>query len=302
MNSCIKPVDRQLFSGSKRQFVSERGVAVSMSLSVEDLASLIDHTRLKPETKKVKIKELCDEAITYQFASVCINPVHVAYAAELLQDSPVKVCCVVGFPLGATLPEVKAFETREVVRQGAQEVDMVINVGALRDQNYELVQSDIESVVSAADGAHVKVILETGLLVDDEKRRASQISKKAGADFVKTSTGFGPMGATPHDVRLMREVVGQSMGVKAAGGIRSFKDALRLIDAGATRLGTSSGVAILEGYRWAQYSDTWLKPDKPCWICPSRLANLNKQPKEVYLWYKERCLTCPNKDQNIFND
>lgn len=273
-----------------------------MSISVEDLAGFIDHTRLKPETKRPKIKELCEEAIAYNFSAVCINPVHTEYAAELLQDSSVDVCVVIGFPLGATLTEVKVFEAREVIRKGAHEVDMVINIGALRDQNYDLVKSDIESVVSAAEGAIVKVILETGFLVDEEKRQACIFCKDAGAHFVKTSTGFGPMGATPYDVRLMRETVGNKMGVKAAGGIRTFKDALRLIDAGANRLGTSSGVAIVEGYRWAGYSEAWLQPDKPCWTCPSRQASLAKQPKEVYLWYKERCVTCPNRDQNIFND
>ncbi len=273
-----------------------------MPVTVEALAKLIDHTRLKPETKRAKIQELCEEALAYEFASVCINPVHVEYAAELLKGSSVDVCCVVGFPLGATMSEVKAFETKESIRKGATEVDMVINVGALRDENYDLVRSDIEAVVEAADGKIVKVILETGLLIDDQKRKGCILSKEAGAHFVKTSTGFGPMGATPDDVRLMRKTVGSKMGVKAAGGIRSFKDALRLIDAGATRLGTSSGVAIVEGYRWAGYSDAWLEPDKPCWTCPSRQASLGKQPKEVYLWYKERCVTCPHREQNIFND
>ncbi len=201
-----------------------------MDLSVEDLASMIDHTRLKPETKRSKIQQLSEEAITFGFAAVCINPVHVAYAYELLKDTPVKVCCVVGFPLGATLSEVKAVETKEAVRSGAHEVDMVVNVGALRDENYELVKSDIEAVVAASGNAHVKVILETGLLTDDQKRKGCLLSKEAGADFVKTSTGFGPMGATPYDVRLMRETVGKEMGVKAAGGIRTFKDAIKMID------------------------------------------------------------------------
>ncbi|MFW9806482.1 MAG: deoxyribose-phosphate aldolase, partial [Candidatus Thorarchaeota archaeon] len=236
-----------------------------MDLTVEKLAKMIDHTVLKPETKQKKIEELCDEAATYDFAAVCINPIHVPYAVELLKDTDVKVCVVVGFPLGATTPEVKAFEAAQVVDEGAHEVDMVINIGALRDQNYDLVKRDIEGVVKASGDAHVKVILETGFLIDDEKRKACLICKEAGADFVKTSTGFGPMGATPYDVRLMRETVGPDMGVKAAGGIRSFKDAIRLIDAGATRLGTSAGVAIVEDFRWAQYSDSWMTPDKPCW-------------------------------------
>ena len=271
-------------------------------ISPEELAALIDHTVLKPEAKRKKIQQLCEEARYYRFAAVCVNPVHVRYAAQLLADTPVKVCCVVGFPLGATLSSVKAYEAREAVRQGAQEVDMVMNIGALRDGDYELVRSDIEAVVSAADQALVKVILETGLLTDDEKRQACLLAKEAGAAFVKTSTGFGPIGATPHDVKLMRDTVGSSMGVKAAGGIRTFKDALRLIEAGANRLGTSSGIAIVEGLRWARHSESWLIPDRPCWICPSRAASLDKQPKEVYRWYKQRCRTCPHRDQNIFND
>jgi len=273
-----------------------------MDLTVEKLAKMIDHTVLKPETTRAKIKQLCDEATIYDFAAVCINPVHTAYAAELLKDTSVKVCVVIGFPLGATTPEVKAYETSVVVDAGAHEVDMVMNIGAMRDEDYDLVKRDIESVVGASGDAHVKVILETGFLKDDQKRKACLICKEAGADFVKTSTGFGPMGATPHDVKLMRDTVGPSMGVKAAGGIRSFKDAIRLIDAGADRLGTSAGVAIVEDFRWAQYSDSWMAPDKPCWTCPSRMANMAKQPKDVYMWYKERCLTCPDKVHNVFND
>lgn len=273
-----------------------------MDLTVEKLAKMIDHTVLKPETTQNKIKELCDEAKLYNFAAVCINPIHVPYAVELLNDTDVKVCVVVGFPLGATTPAAKACETAEVVTAGAQEVDMVINIGALRDENYDLVKRDIEGVVSASGDAHVKVILETGFLIDEQKRKACLICKEAGADFVKTSTGFGPMGATPHDVKLMRETVGPDMGVKAAGGIKSFKDAIRVIDAGADRLGTSAGVAIVEDFRWAQYSDSWMAPDRPCWTCPSRMANMAKQPKEVYKWYKERCLTCPDKQHNVFSD
>ncbi|NOR39321.1 MAG: deoxyribose-phosphate aldolase [Candidatus Thorarchaeota archaeon] len=273
-----------------------------MVLTVEDLAKTIDHTVLKPEAKQSKIKQLCEEALLYNFAAVCINTTHVEYAAELLKGSSVKVCCVIGFPLGANLTQVKAMEAKEAVRLGAHEIDMVINVGALRDKNYDFVRRDIEAVVEASGNAHVKVILETGLLIDDEKRQACLLVKEAGADFVKTSTGFGPMGATPHDVRLMRETVGNSMGVKAAGGIRNFKDAIKMIEAGANRLGTSAGVAIVEDFRWLQYSDAWMQPDRPCWDCPSRQASMAKQPKEVYLWYKERCITCPHRENNVFND
>lgn len=273
-----------------------------MDLTVEKLAKMIDHTVLKPETTRAKIKQLCDEATIYDFAAVCINPVHVAYAVELLKDTDVKVCVVVGFPLGATTPEVKACETADVVARGAHEVDMVINIGAMRDENYDFVKRDIEAVIGASGDAHVKVILETGYYIDEQKVKACEICKEAGADFVKTSTGFGPMGATPHDVKIMRETVGKNMGVKAAGGIRTFKEALRVIDAGANRIGTSSGIGIIEDYRWAQYSDSWMQPDKPCWTCPSRMANIAKQPKDVYLWYKQRCLTCPDKEHNVFTD
>jgi deoxyribose-phosphate aldolase len=273
-----------------------------LDLTVEELAKMIDHTVLKPATKQAKVKQICDEALLYEFGAVCINPVHVAYAAELLKDSDVKVCVVVGFPLGANLSETKAFETTKAVEQGAHEVDMVMNVGAMRDKNYDLVRSDIEAVVVASGDAHTKVILETGLITDEEMIKACQIVMEAGADFVKTSTGFGPMGATPHDVKLMRETVGPDMGVKAAGGIRSFKDALKMIEAGANRLGTSSGVGIVEDFRWAQYSDAWMQPDRPCWDCPTRQASLDKQPKDVYLWYKQRCQTCPDAEENIFND
>lgn len=273
-----------------------------MDLTIEKLAKMIDHTVLKADTKRSKVKEICEEAIEYGFIAICINSVHVAYAAELLKDSDVKICSVVGFPLGAMTSASKAFETKEAVANGAHEIDMVMNVGALRDGNTDFVKSDIEAVVAAAGDAHVKVILETGLLTDEQKVQACLICKDAGAHFVKTSTGFGPMGATPHDVRLMRETVGDEMGVKAAGGISTFKDAWRVIQAGANRIGASAGIAIVEDFRWAQYSDSWMVEDKPCWTCPSRQASIAKQPKEVYLWYKQRCVTCEHGDQNIFND
>jgi deoxyribose-phosphate aldolase len=273
-----------------------------LDLTVEELAKMIDHTVLKPDTKRGKVKQLCEEALDYHFGAICINLAHVEYAAELLKDSSVLIACVVGFPLGATHSEVKAFETKKAVSLGAQEIDMVMNIGAHRDGDYALVQSDIEAVVASAGDAEVKVILETGFLIDDEKVKACEICKETGADFVKTSTGFGPMGATPHDVRLMRETVGPDMGVKAAGGIRNFKDAWKMIEAGANRLGTSAGVAIVEDFRWQQYSDAWMQPDRHCWDCPSRMASLNTQSKEVYLWYKQRCLTCEYRDENVFND
>lgn len=214
-----------------------------------NIANMIDHTALKAETLKDDILKLVAEAKEYKFASVCVNPTWVKTAAELLQDTPeVKVCTVIGFPLGANTPEVKAFETTNAIENGATEVDMVINIGALKDKNDELVERDIRAVVDAAKGkAITKVIIETSLLTNEEKERACQISVKAGADFVKTSTGFSTGGATVEDIALMRKVVGPEIGVKASGGVRSREDALALIEAGATRLGASSGVSIVKG-------------------------------------------------------
>lgn len=210
---------------------------------------MIDHTLLKPEATKEQIVKLAEEAKEYSFASVCVNPAWVKTAAEILKDTPdVKVCTVIGFPLGATTSETKAFETKNAIENGADEVDMVINIGALKAQQNDLVESDIHSVVEAAKGkALVKVIIETSLLTDEEKKRACELSVKAGADFVKTSTGFSTGGATVEDIRLMRETVGPDIGVKASGGVRSREDALALVEAGATRIGASSGVAICKG-------------------------------------------------------
>lgn len=214
----------------------------------QNIATLIDHTLLKQDATKNQIEKLCEEAKEYTFASVCVNPTWVNLSAKLLQDSPVKVCTVIGFPLGASTTEVKAFETTNAIENGAGEIDMVINVGALKDQDYNLVQKDIEAVVQAAKGkAIVKVILETCLLADEEILRASEISKLAGADFVKTSTGFSTGGATVSAVKLMRSAVGPELGVKASGGVRSLADLQAMVDAGATRIGASSGVEIVKG-------------------------------------------------------
>ncbi len=213
------------------------------------LAGMIDHTLLKPDATRDQIAQLCYEARKHTFASVCINPTWVELCAELLKGSPVKVCTVIGFPLGATSPEVKVFETNQANAHGAGEIDMVINIGALKARDLELVARDIQGVVLAshAKGALVKVIIEAALLTDEEKTIACLLSKEAGADFVKTSTGFASGGATVHDVELMRRVVGPEMGVKAAGGIRTFEDAENMIKAGATRIGASAGVKIIQG-------------------------------------------------------
>jgi deoxyribose-phosphate aldolase len=215
----------------------------------QKIAGMIDHTLLKPNATKAEIVKLIEEAKEYSFASVCVNPTWVRTAAELLADSPnVKVCTVIGFPLGASTPEAKAFEAKNAIENGANEVDMVINIGALKDHDDELVERDIRAVVEAAKGkALVKVIIEACLLSDEEKVRACELSVKAGADFVKTSTGFSTGGATIEDVRLMRQTVGPDIGVKASGGVRSREDALALIEAGATRIGASSGVSIVKG-------------------------------------------------------
>jgi len=234
--------------------VVEAGAArISSSLGAipqeASLASLIDHTLLKPDATPDQIAQLCFEARRHGFASVCVNPGWVKLCAQLLEGSPVKVCTVIGFPLGATAPEAKAFEARNAIDQGATEIDMVINIGALKARELKLVAQDIQGVVQAGHdrGCLVKVILETTLLNDEEKTTACLLAKEAGADFVKTSTGFAGGGATVHDVALMRRVVGPEMGVKASGGVRTFEEATSMIKAGATRIGASAGVKIIQG-------------------------------------------------------
>lgn len=213
-----------------------------------NIAGMIDHTLLKPNALKEEITKLTEEAKKYEFASVCVNPTWVKYAAEQLSGTNVKVCTVIGFPLGASTSAVKAFETKDAIANGATEVDMVINIGALKDKQDDLVLNDIKAVVEAAgEKALVKVIIETCLLSDEEKVRACELAVQAGADFVKTSTGFSTGGATPEDVALMRKTVGDQAGVKASGGVRSLEDMKAMIEAGANRIGASSGVNIMEG-------------------------------------------------------
>lgn len=207
----------------------------------------IDHTLLKPETTRDQIDRIIEEAKTYHFKSVCVNPTHVEYAAQQLEGSDVLVCTVIGFPLGASTTETKAFETRDAIAKGADEIDMVINIGALKDGRDDDVQRDIEAVVEAAQGHTVKVIIETVLLTDEEKVKASELSKAAGAHFVKTSTGFAGGGATPEDVKLMKDTVGDALAVKASGGVRNLDDFKAMLDAGATRVGASAGVQIMQG-------------------------------------------------------
>lgn len=209
------------------------------------IASMIDHTLLKPEATPAQVEKLCAEAAEYHFASVCVNPVYIPLAARLLDGTGVKVCCVVGFPLGAIAPEQKAAEAASCAAMGAEELDMVIHVGAAKAGDWALVQRDIAGVVKAAAGRTVKVIIETCLLTDEEKVKACEAAKAAGADFVKTSTGFSTGGATAHDIALMRKTVGPEMGVKASGGIRDYATAMAMIEAGANRIGASAGIEIV---------------------------------------------------------
>lgn len=214
---------------------------------MKNIPSMIDHTILKADATRDMVKTLCEEAIEYKFAAVCVNPYHVEFCSELLKNSDVKVATVIGFPLGANTKETKAFETIDSINKGADEVDMVINIGALKDKNYDLVKEDIESVVKAANGkAIVKVIIETSLLTEEEKMKACELSLAAKADFVKTSTGFSTGGATVEDLKLMKSIVGNNMEIKASGGVRDLETAKSMIEAGATRLGTSSGIKIAD--------------------------------------------------------
>lgn len=240
---CTADVQRIVDAGAERI-----GIVLGETATAHDWASLIDHTLLKPEASEADIKKLCEEAAQFGFASVCVNPVWVKRAAEFLKGSGVPVCTVIGFPLGATLPDVKAYEARRSIFNGAREVDMVINVGALKSGDVCAVEDDIRAVVEAAheNGILCKVIIETALLSDEEKVRACLAAKNAGADFVKTSTGFSKGGATVDDIALMRRTVGSALGVKASGGVKGIEDARAMFAAGATRIGASVGVKIAQ--------------------------------------------------------
>ena len=207
---------------------------------------MIDHTVLKADTPLETVKRICDEAMESGFASVCINPCHVAYCADYLKDSDVNVCTVIGFPLGANTSAVKAFETKDAIANGADEIDMVMNIGALKDKNYDLVRDDVKAVVEAANGTLVKVILETCLLTEDEIKKACELCVEAKADYVKTSTGFSTRGATIEDVRIMKEAVHGKAKVKAAGGVRTPEDMVKIVAAGADRIGTSAGCSLVK--------------------------------------------------------
>ncbi len=214
---------------------------------MNDIASMIDHTILKADAKREDIEKLCSEAIEYNFKAVCVNPYYVKLSRELLKDRDVKIATVIGFPLGASTTETKRFETEDAIKNGANEIDMVINIGALKNKDYEIVKHDIQEVVNAAQGkAKVKVIIETALLTEEEKIRACELSMEAKADFVKTSTGFSSGGASVEDVKLMKSVVGNNLEIKASGGVRDIETAKAMIESGATRLGTSSGIKLVQ--------------------------------------------------------
>lgn len=268
------------------------------NFDISKLAKMIDHTELKSSSGEKKIKNLCNEAKQYGFISVCVNPANVELATKQLAGSDVLVCSVVGFPLGMSTTEIKALEAKKAVEQGATEIDMVINVGAMRDGKHDHIREDIKQVVLASAPAHVKVILETCYLTDEQIIKACELSVEAGAHFVKTSTGFGAFGAFEHHVKIMRETVGPELGVKAAGGISNFKDAMRMINAGATRLGTSAGIVIIEGAKLFKYApEAWLEPDIPCHICPARSASMAKLPKALYQYYNKMCLNCEHREK-----
>ena len=295
---------------------------VAVRLDEEQVAGLIDHTELKPHVLKKKIRSLCDEADIHGFATVCLNSWWVREASQYLKSksSRVGIASVVGFPLGQMSTESKAFETSDAIVNGATEIDMVINVGTLREMTTasgdesrrmrELVRDDVGAVVKKADGAPVKVILETGYLTDREIVEACRVCEEAGAAFVKTSTGFGPMGAYPAHLKLMRDTVDDRLGVKAAGGVTNFLEAIRCIYAAANspsllrpdkfRLGTSNGINIVNSLSWAKYDDSWFVEEVPCKICPSNYVS--KQPLEVQTVYVRKCRTCPDNAYRKFKD
>jgi len=273
--------------------------ASEIKMSPEELAKTIDHTLLAPYKTTGEFKKLCTEAKTYDFYAVCVNPYWVSFCSNELKGTGIKIAAVVGFPLGQTTSKMKALEARETIENGASEVDMVMNIAAFKDQNYEFVKQDIEAVVKVADDTPVKVILETGYLTYEEIVKACEISKEAGASFVKTSTGFGPLGATTMHVYLMRMTVGENFGVKASGGINNFRDAIRMIAAGANRIGASDSVKIIDSYRWARHT-SWDIEEIPCRLCPSRKASFSKMSKSVFQYYKMKCVSCPFREFNKF--
>ena len=284
----------KLFEDIREKIIELEKKAHEIKISEKQLASMIDHTNLKPFATKKDIKKLVDEAIRYGFFGVCVNPSRVKDARRYLNDlknDEIKVVSVVGFPLGATSIEMKVSETKYALNHGADEIDMVINIGAARENNFSLIEEEISSVVSAAENKPVKVIIETAYLTFEEEAEICKIAKNCDAAFVKTSTGFGPLGATPIDVWVMRKSVGKDVGVKAAGGIRNFSDAFRMIAAGATRLGTSRGPRIIESLRKASptFHFDFKRPEE---LCPGCIINLSLIPISLQKYYQELCNLC----------
>lgn len=268
--------------------------AKGISITPEKIARMIDNTELSPGETEDSLKSFCDEARSYQFHSVSVNPYYTRFCADHLEGENIQVDTAVGFPLGQTTPEEKAFETKRAIEDGASEIDVVMNIAAFRDEKRDFVERDIEAVVDAANGNLVKVIIETGYLTYEEVIEASKLVKDSGADFVKNSTGFGPYGANIPHILLMREAVGENFGVKAAGGIRDFRDALRMIAAGANRIGTSAGTDIIDGFKRADHR-SWTTEEPPCDLCPSQKVAPADVPSSVYQYYKSKCVGCPYK-------
>jgi len=265
-----------------------------MDISQEELVKMIDHTELSPYATEGSIEELCKEAERLGFRSVCVNPYYTKFCSERLSGSGISIDTVVGFPSGQNTIEEKAFETEKAIQNGATEIDMVINVAAFRDEKYDLVKEEIETVVDVAGGRPVKVILETGYLELEEISKACKIVKGANADFVKNATGFGPYGANIPHIYRMRSAVGENFGVKAAGGIKSLRGATRMIAAGANRIGTSSGMEIINDCRKVNPKN-WKIRDNLCFLCPASMVKVDEVTNSIYNYYKSKCKSCQNR-------
>lgn len=265
-----------------------------ISITREELAGMIDHTNLSAYTTKESIKKLCDEAENYGFHSVTINPYYTKLCGKHLEGKNIAINPVVGFPLGQTTTEVKVFETKKAIEDGAKEIDMVMNIGGFRDKDYDFVKKDIEAVVNAADKKIVKVIIETSYLTYEEVIKASEIVKKSGADYVKNGTGFGAYGSNIPHIYLMRKAVGEDFGVKAAGGIHSFRDAARMVAAGADRIGASGSLGIMDSYEKAGPED-WEIGEDFCSLCPAEMVSADEVPVDVFRYYKSFCEDCFKK-------
>lgn len=268
-----------------------------IDISRGELAQIIDHTELSPYKTAPPLRELCEEAKSYNFHSVCVHPYYTKFCSKRLHGKDIKVDTVVGFPLGQNHSEIKVAETEKAIENGADEIDMVMNFAAFRDKKYDFVREDVKSVLEAAPEKVVKVIIESGFLTYEEVEKASKLAADAGADFVKNATGFGPSGANIPHIYLMRKAVGEDVGVKAAGGIHDFRDALLMIAAGASRIGASSGVEIVQSYEETP-PENWLHDVDLCSFCPSNFLSIEHLPDSLYRYYCEKCEDCPYKGPN----